>query len=358
MDLVAPACSGGAGGSIVIQGNYEGDPIAAGRGGNAGSVHGSAGDGSPGCDGGRTEAFLGSPGANGKASGAGAKPAASGGQFGEIDLGGGGHGGDAKKASQDGGDGGDVKILLSGPRPKKKTDPKPNLGGSYYRHIELDRYANGGAGFDGCKATPKTPGTRGGDGGGLSIKRVVYTAQNSFNGAAGGSGSPAGSGGSAGRAANLPSTSESSFELGAPGLPCPSELAVYRAGPADEVGWGTPEGGSDRLKVESIQGCGKTFETTQFRIHYTDTRMLVNPPIPIVNQLIASGPIAQPFRFFTYRTDQGPGEVDVTLQGNAGATPTMTLKFLGSGSVAPIPNPSEQTLTVTVTPVTVCPAID
>jgi hypothetical protein len=353
VDLEAQSGRGGQGGNVDIAGTYEGDPIAAGRGGDAGSVRAAAGSGGPGCDGGRTLVVLDRPGLNGTAKGKGAVPSRAGGQFGDIELREGGNGGDSDDATDDGGDAGRVKILIAGPRAKKSSDPKPNLGGAYYRRIRVTSYANGGNGFDGCKSNPFTRGSRGGDGGTVAIaNRVVWSAFKSFNGGAGGPGRPPGQGGLAGKGNR--SDAEDSFDLGAPGLACPGGLVVYRGGAGQEVGWVDGKGVGHRLKVESTQGCGTSLANATFTIHFTETLLPINGQ-PIATALLAANRIGVPFQFYTWRFVDPAAEVAVTLQGNEGSSPTATLKFAGSGAVTLAPNPSVQTLPLTAEAVATCP---
>ncbi|MBV8599071.1 MAG: hypothetical protein JO017_09640, partial [Actinobacteria bacterium] len=180
-NIDATSGSGGAGGGIDLRYSktYSGGTLRPGRGGDAGSVNVAAGDGAPHCDGGQTEVHLGSPGAAGTDStDTGTKlPPKGKPKPGSITLEGGGNGGPSTDAKHGGGNGGGVLI----------KDPSGAVG-----TFQIERYGDGGVGFDGCKVKPVTAGTDGGNGAELGPAGLPFTATDSFNGENAGDGNPPG----------------------------------------------------------------------------------------------------------------------------------------------------------------------
>ena len=211
-DLRASAGAGGGGGSLVVDSPdaHLGGGVRAGVGGDAGSIEARAGNGSPGCDGGRTFAALDLPGLDGSGPAPGARPAPGG-----ISLIGGG-GGDADSGAHSGGGGGPTQLVV--PRRRSaKGGPYRYLAG----RIALADYGNGGRGYAGCRPTSAAPGSAGGSGGALSVSHAAYTLAAALNGGDGGSGRPAGRGGHAGEvAAGAPARSVRSLLPGKDGAPC------------------------------------------------------------------------------------------------------------------------------------------
>ena len=234
-DIYAWAGDGGEGGAIVIDGDYTGPQIHAGRGGPAGSVTADAGNGAPGCDGGRTTAVLGAPGERGLNQGSGTKPPGEGWtHFGDVTLESGGNGGDGQDDTHAGGAGGEVLVLLTTARKNHPRDQPPASPCCYFRHIKLNNYSTGGLGYDGCKSSPVTKGTDGGAGaklragvyegaplGAREIKQLTVSVTDSFDGGNGGDGEPPGNGGAAGSTRYTGSFTKS-FQPGLPGIHCPT----------------------------------------------------------------------------------------------------------------------------------------
>ncbi len=164
--------------------------------GVAGSVIGAAGRGGPGGPGGSFTATVGLRGQDGL-------PVPQTPQTGKPTvqvLTDSGRGGDSAFAGQDGGAGGSVILEL-------------------FSEADITLFAgslSGGAGFNGAAATPKVPGTNGGNGGTLSYTREIrspFVANDAAHGGRGGDGFPtAGAGGAAG-------TDDTGAAIGTPGQP-------------------------------------------------------------------------------------------------------------------------------------------
>lgn len=236
IDVLAWSGDGGAGGGIFIEGHYTGQPIRAGRAGEAGIVIAAAGNGGPSCDGGRTTVLLGRPGELGASKGEGTEPPRVGpfSRAGDITLANGGNGGPAEDRNHAGGNGGFVGLGIQDRRKNHPLDPPVNFNCCYVSHITVHNYANGGAGFSGCAASPAVNGTDGGTGGRLfagkfqgsplrkfpELPDLTLSATDSFNGGPGGDGDPVGDGGAAGTTRYARSNFKHSFNPGARGAPC------------------------------------------------------------------------------------------------------------------------------------------
>ena len=289
-DVFALSGDGGEGGSIVLSGDYTGDPIRTGRGGDAGDVRAAAGKGANGCDGGRTEVVLGRPGWQGLL-GKGVRKASSAGRMGVVELKDGGNGGSALTPDQSAGDGGKVIIRLQSPRERKPRDPPANFGGYYFKRIEATRYGNGGAGYNDClPSAEETRGTDGGAGSAVRIARVVWFATDSFNGGNGGNGLPPGVGGTAGTAVNKPDTPVKSFLAGGAGSPCPPSLHEYSLAGSLSMSWEwPPDQEGDRAPGGSVipeaKACGGDPATLVWQLKVGNTPVSAdfkkNNPAPV-----------------------------------------------------------------------------
>jgi hypothetical protein len=152
-----------------------------GKGGSAGSVFASAGNGGPWGKGGDTIGTVELPGENGwyGSHGDGSRFAVKPNAFFKN----GGNGGDSNNPKRSGGDGGTIDI--------KGPDGKPALLNDA---IEISNYGNGGRGFNGCASTPRTLGTDGGDAYesgkfSLTVRQAKYSLdKHSFWGGDGGDG--------------------------------------------------------------------------------------------------------------------------------------------------------------------------
>ncbi|MBV8234635.1 MAG: hypothetical protein JO075_02925, partial [Acidimicrobiia bacterium] len=214
-NIDATSGSGGAGGGIDLRYSktYSGGTLRPGRGGDAGSVNVAAGDGAPHCDGGQTEVHLGSPGAAGTDStDTGTKlPPKGKPKPGSITLEGGGNGGPSTDAKHGGGNGGGVLI----------KDPSGAVG-----TFRVERYGDGGVGFDGCKVKPVTAGTDGGNGAELGPAGLPFTATDSFNGENAGDGNPPGARPGGHQRPEPIGKFVNSFGSGSFGKQCPGTLAT------------------------------------------------------------------------------------------------------------------------------------
>jgi hypothetical protein len=193
----------------------------------------SAGNGSPGCDGGRTQAALGVPGLPGiKGRQPAVAPAA-----GAIVLADGGLGGPGNATNHKGGDGGDVTIVPA--YQEFKVNKKKRRVGPFIQALTISTYGNGADGFVNCKGVNPPDGGNGGHGASISGPQLANVTD-SFNGGRGGDGKGAGAGGGPGRFFDAPpgpkGTITSSFELGAPGLPCPSHASMSVSPQSVDVG--------------------------------------------------------------------------------------------------------------------------
>jgi hypothetical protein len=219
-------CTGNGGNSGQIIGDI-GRLDAEGRGGAAGSVYASAGNGilsSFDLDGGDA---CGTVGLRGNDPGTPDVPHLKPGASPTGTFRNGGNGGRPFSADRDGGVGGYVKIagadgfLLNGIVSCLLRDmPPPSLV-----PVVLDNYGNGGHGFDGCSVLPHGGGTDGGAGGFLQLFGNPYVQIGSiFHGGDGGDGDPAvprgpGAGGAGGSLYDQRGTA-GRFPDGAPGQPC------------------------------------------------------------------------------------------------------------------------------------------
>jgi hypothetical protein len=185
-DLTFLTGRGGKGGNIdllVSAGGtenrlYEGK---LGKGGSAGSVFASAGNGGPWGKGGDMNGTVELPGENGGYGSQGdgtlfvVKPNAF--------FKNGGNGGDSNNPKRIGGGGGHIDITGPGGKLALLNDP-----------MEISNYGNGGKGFNGCAVTPRAPGTDGGDAYqsgvySLAVRQAKYSLdKHSFWGGDGGDG--------------------------------------------------------------------------------------------------------------------------------------------------------------------------
>jgi len=150
-NIRAESGHGGEGGSIDLEAaTVSASPVAVpGRGGVAGGVFVSAGNGGPGGGGGDVTILLGAPGSAG--TGGGAAPPIP--PETRVQLRDGGNGGDSADSLRFGGAGGYVQI--------KSRDNRR----AFLHRLRIENYGNAGAGFDGCASNPPRGGTGGGDAG-------------------------------------------------------------------------------------------------------------------------------------------------------------------------------------------------
>jgi hypothetical protein len=219
----------------------------AGNGGVPGDIFVSAGNGGPGCDGGQTSARLGAPGFPGvKGKQPKAKPVA-----GDVELDDGGIGGNGDSTNHRGGDGGSVTIVPG--FQYVKVNKKQKKVGPFINKVTIVSYGNGGDGFVNCRGFTPQDGGRGGHGAFLSGPQLANI-DHSFNGGKGGDGNPAGAGGIPGGSSDGPpgpaGTVTESFQLGAPGLPCP-RASMSVSPPAEDFGQ-VNVGGSSTPRPETV----------------------------------------------------------------------------------------------------------
>jgi hypothetical protein len=223
----------------------------AGNGGAAGDIFVSAGNGGPGCDGGRTKAALGAPGIPGaKGKQPKSKPVP-----GDVELDGGGNGGNGDATNHRAGDGGQVTITPG--YQYVKVNKKQQKIGPFVNKVTISGYGNGGDGFVNCRGFTPADGGSGGHGAYLSGPQLATIGQ-SFNGGKGGDGNPAGAGGipgsSSGDPPGPPGAITDSFQLGAPGLPC-LQASMSATPPNQDFGQ-VNDGGTSAPRPETVTNNG------------------------------------------------------------------------------------------------------